>query len=87
MGRFLAPEGGDIVMIAGLLSLIGNEEREMGFRSVLRERYPECRVAVVLESQEQSERAGELVRDALCKIPASKASTTSPLARRPSWRR
>jgi len=65
MGRFLAPAGGDVVMIAGLLSLIGNEEREMGFRSVLRERYPECRVAVVLESQERAERAGELVRDAL----------------------
>ncbi len=30
-------------MIAGLLSLIGNEEREMGFHSLLRERYPECR--------------------------------------------
>ena len=43
MGRFLGPTGGDIVMIAGLLSLIGNEEREMGFRSVLRERYPTCR--------------------------------------------
>lgn len=72
MGRFLAPEGGDIVMIAGLLSLIGNEEREMGFRSVLRERYPECRVAVVLESQEQSERAGELVREALLQNPGIK---------------
>jgi LacI family transcriptional regulator len=69
MGRFLAPAGGDIVMIAGLLSLIGNEEREMGFRSVLRERYPECRVAVVLESQERAERAGELVRDALTANP------------------
>ena len=69
MGRFLAPAGGDVVMIAGLLSLIGNEEREMGFRSVLRERYPECRVAVVLESQERAERAGELVRDALIANP------------------
>lgn len=69
MGRFLGPTGGDIVMIAGLLSLIGNEEREMGLRSVLRERYPACRVAVVLESQERAERAGELVRDALLANP------------------
>ncbi len=69
MGRFLAPLGGDIVMIAGLPSLIGNGEREMGFRSVLRERYPECRVAVVLESHERAERAGELVRDALLANP------------------
>jgi LacI family transcriptional regulator len=64
MGRFLAPAGGDIVMIVGLLSIIGHEDREMGFRSVLRERYPQCRVSAVFESQEQSERAGELVRDA-----------------------
>lgn len=69
MGRFLGPRGGEVVMIAGLLSLIGNEEREMGFRSVLRERYPACRVAVVLESQERAERAGELVRDAFLASP------------------
>jgi len=65
MGRFLAPVGGDIVMIAGLLSLTGNAEREAGFRAVLAERYKECRVARVLESHERAERAGELVRDAL----------------------
>ncbi len=65
MGRFLGPNGGDVAMIAGLLSLIGNEEREMGFRSVLRERHPNCRVALVLESGERAERAGELTRDAL----------------------
>ena len=69
MGRFLGPAGGEVVMIAGLLSLIGNEEREMGFRSALRERYPRCRVAVVLESRERAERAGELVRDALIANP------------------
>ena len=57
-------------MIAGLLSMIGHEEREAGFRSVLRERYPECRVLEVLESQEQSERAGDLVFDALKRNPS-----------------
>ena len=65
MGRFLRPAGGDVIVIAGLLSMIGHEEREAGFRSVLRERYPECRVAEVLESQERGERAGDLVYDAL----------------------
>ncbi len=69
MGRFLGASGGDVAMIAGLLSLIGNEEREMGFRSVLRERHPKCRVAVVLESGERAERAGELSRDALLANP------------------
>ncbi len=69
MGRFLGPDGGDVAMIAGLLSLIGNEEREMDFRSVLRERHPKCRVAIVLESGERAERAGELTRDALAANP------------------
>lgn len=72
MGRFLALEGGDIVMIAGLLSLFGNEEREMGFRAVLGERYPTCGVVLVLESQEHSEQAGDLVRKALLRNPAIK---------------
>jgi len=40
MGRLLPPSGGDILIIAGLLGMIGQEECEMGFRSVLRERYP-----------------------------------------------
>ena len=39
MGRFLGRDGGEVVVIAGLLSMIGHEEREMGFRAVLRERY------------------------------------------------
>lgn len=69
MGRFLRPAGGDVVMIAGLLSMIGHEEREAGFRSVLRERYPECRVLEVLESHELGERAGDLVFDALKRNP------------------
>jgi LacI family transcriptional regulator len=56
-------------MIAGLLSMIGHEEREAGFRSVLRERHPECRVLEVLESHEQGERAGDLVFDALKRNP------------------
>jgi LacI family transcriptional regulator len=41
--------------------MIGHEEREMGFRSVLRERYPQCRLLEVLQSIERGERAGDLV--------------------------
>lgn len=65
MGRLLGPKGGDIVVISGMLSMIGHEEREMGFRAVFRERYPNCRVIGVLESQERGERAGDLVFSAL----------------------
>ncbi len=69
MGRLLHPEGGDILIIAGLLGMIGQEEREMGFRSVLRERYARCRVLDVLESFEQRDRVSDLVCAALSKNP------------------
>ncbi len=69
MGRFLGKEGGDVIVIAGLLSMIGHEEREMGFRAALCERYPRCRISDVLESQEKGERAGDLVFDALKRNP------------------
>jgi len=69
MGRFLGREGGEVIVIAGLLSMIGHEEREMGFRAALRERYPQCRVSEVLESLEKGERAGDLVFDALKRNP------------------
>lgn len=65
MGRLLGSDGGEIVVISGMLSMIGHEEREMGFRAVLRERYPNCKVVDVLESLERGERAGDLVFDAL----------------------
>lgn len=65
MGRLLGPAGGAVVMIAGMLSMIGHEEREMGFRSVLRERYPAVRLLEVLQSLERGERAGDLVFRAL----------------------
>lgn len=69
MGRLLGRDGGDVVVISGMLSMIGHEEREMGFRAVLRERYPRCRVADVLESMERGERAGDLVFAALKSNP------------------
>ncbi|MBB4273453.1 LacI family DNA-binding transcriptional regulator [Rhizobium mongolense] len=65
MGRLLGEDGGEIVVISGMLSMIGHEEREMGFRAVLRERYPQCKIAGVLESMERGERAGDLVFNAL----------------------
>ena len=64
MGRFLGREGGDIVMIAGLLSLVGQRERDAGFRQVLRERYPACRISAVFETRESAERAGLAILEA-----------------------
>jgi LacI family transcriptional regulator len=70
MGRFLGRDGGDVVMIAGLLSLIGHSEREAGFRQVLAERYPKCRLVSLLESREDPERAGLMIIEALKRNPA-----------------
>ncbi len=65
MGRFLRPGGGPVLMIAGPLSMTGQGERAAGFRAVLAERYPECRVVGVAESGEVQSRAGDLVLSAL----------------------
>ncbi|WP_138471751.1 LacI family DNA-binding transcriptional regulator [Poseidonocella sp. HB161398] len=65
MGRLIGPPGGAVLVIAGLLSMIGHEQREQGFRAVLAERHPACSVAAVVESREDSGRAGELVFRAL----------------------
>jgi LacI family transcriptional regulator len=69
MGRLLRPNGGHVVMIAGLRSMAGHREREAGFRSVLAEFYPESRISAVLESHEDAERAGLLVLHALKSDP------------------
>ena len=69
MGRFLGKTGGDVMMIAGMLTMVGHQEREEGFSAVLQERYPQCLLREVLESRERSERAGDLVFDALRNNP------------------
>jgi LacI family transcriptional regulator len=69
MGRFLRPQGGHVVMIIGLDGLLGQRAREAGFRSVLAEFYPEVRVTEVLESREEADRAGLLMRQALARDP------------------
>ena len=65
MGRLLRPDGGHVLMIAGLRSMAGHRAREAGFRSVLAEFYSESKVSTVLESQEDAERAGLLILDAM----------------------
>lgn len=70
LGRFFGGLGGDIVMIAGLLRVRGHMAREVGFREVLSEHYPACRLAAVLESGENAERAGLLTLQAIRENPA-----------------
>ncbi|MFK0331920.1 LacI family DNA-binding transcriptional regulator [Rhizobium sp. NPDC090275] len=65
MGRLLGRDGGDVLVISGMRSMLGHEEREAGFRNVLNERFPACHVTDVLESLERAELAGDLVFSAL----------------------
>lgn len=65
MGRLLGRDGGNILVISGMLTMMGHEEREAGFRAVLNERYTGCRVSDALESFERAELAGDLVFSAL----------------------
>ncbi|MDX7951544.1 LacI family DNA-binding transcriptional regulator [Lichenihabitans sp. Uapishka_5] len=69
MGRFLGPTGGDVLMVTGLLSMFGQRAREAGFRSVLAQHHPACRVVAVEESRETAHRAGTIVATALRRHP------------------
>lgn len=69
MGRFLGPRGGQILLISGPRSFHGHEHREAGFRSILRERFPNCIVAGALETHEDNEVASLLTRSALTQSP------------------
>lgn len=70
MGRFLGPAGGEVVIVLGMHRMTGHEDREIGFRSVLRERFPHCTISATLESAEDQQRAGNVVYDAFRKNPA-----------------
>ncbi|WP_322046747.1 LacI family DNA-binding transcriptional regulator [Paraburkholderia sp. J67] len=69
MGRFLGPEGGQTIVIAGLRSYLGHEERESAFRTVLRRRFPTCEVVATVENLEDERSTERLTRDALKKYP------------------
>ena len=69
MGRFIGPAGGQVLLVLGLHRITGHEQREMGFRSVLRERFPACTIVDAVESGEDQTRAGQVVADALLRYP------------------
>ena len=69
VGRFMGGAGGDVAVFNGLHSYIAHEEREMGFRAVLRERFPACRLVSVIETQEKGDLAGPLIADLIHQHP------------------
>lgn len=52
MARFLGPAGGQVMLISGPGSFLGHDSRELGFRTVLMERFPSCAVSESLQSFE-----------------------------------
>ncbi|WP_245496766.1 LacI family DNA-binding transcriptional regulator [Lichenibacterium ramalinae] len=73
IGRFLAAAGGDVLMITGLRSMAGHRDRESGFRAVLREHFPACRLIALEESREMAQGAGDVAAAALRSHPGLKA--------------
>ncbi|MBZ9842711.1 LacI family DNA-binding transcriptional regulator [Mesorhizobium sp. CA5] len=53
MGRFLGGRRGHLAMVVGSRSYRGHEEREMGFRSVLAEEFPDLTVSSAAESNDE----------------------------------
>lgn len=69
MGRFIGRDGGQVIVIAGLRTYLGHEEREGAFRSVIRRKFPACEVVATVESREDEKSTERLTRDAFKKYP------------------
>jgi len=65
MGRFLAGREGSILMLAGSPLLRDHEEREMGFRRILSERFRQLKIIPFLEDRDDDETAYQQVNKVL----------------------
>lgn len=55
IGRFLGQAGGEVLVVAGVMQMIGQIERCSGFQDVLADRFPGCRIVQVTESGDKSD--------------------------------
>jgi LacI family transcriptional regulator len=69
LGRLMRPEGREVALFAGSLSYRGHEEREMGFRHLLAEEYPELAIVELREVRDDAERAFAEARALLAAYP------------------
>lgn len=69
LGRLAARRAGPVALFAGALSYRGHEEREMGFRHILKERFPGLDIAVHREVHDDPERAHDEMRAVLADYP------------------
>jgi LacI family transcriptional regulator len=69
MGRFLGERSGHLAMVVGSRSYRGHEEREMGFRSVLGEEFPNLVVTSAVEIDDEPEASYAATMKALYNEP------------------
>jgi LacI family transcriptional regulator len=69
MGRFLAGSKGTVLMLAGSPQLRDHEEREMGFRRVLGERFANLKIVSYLEDKDDDETAHQQVKKVIHDYP------------------
>jgi LacI family transcriptional regulator len=69
LGRFVGPRNGPVAMIAGSLSYRGHEERELGFRQVVGEKFPALHIVALREGQDDPARNHAAARDLLKQYP------------------
>lgn len=69
LGRFIGPGPGKVALFAGSLSYRGHEEREMGFRHIIREEFPNLSVVAFHEVQDDRTRGYASARRTLADHP------------------
>ena len=69
LGRFIGRGGGKVAMIAGSLSYRGHEERELGFRHILREELPRLEIVDLREGLDDPDRNYAATREILAQHP------------------
>lgn len=72
VGQFLGRAGGDVVIIQGLTQMHEHAGREAGFRGILRQHYPNCRIVECYQSFE-SDDGGRVIAGLLARFPDLRA--------------
>ena len=69
LGRFLPAPSGEVALFAGSLSYRGHEEREMGFRRLCAEDFPELRLLSTREMEDDTAKGYDAARAVLASHP------------------
>ena len=77
LGRFVPGSTGEVALFAGSFSYRGHEEREMGFRHILAEDFPNLRIVELREVRDDLERSYAEAAALLAARPKYAASTIS----------